>query len=130
MRGRATVRNFRCDVAFRCDRCTHTQAGPVAVTVGLFGELGYVGIEAERPRRPRRFSGGLREPVEIPGKLAEVVRCRAEHRAAASRDAIPHTMRSCPSYLRLRASLTMPLMTGKTNVRPVDGPAVTDRDKH
>ena len=24
----------------------------------------------------------------------------------------------------------MPLMTGKTNVRPVDGTAVTDRDKH
>ena len=24
----------------------------------------------------------------------------------------------------------MPMMTGKTNVRPVDGPAVTDRDKH
>jgi len=24
----------------------------------------------------------------------------------------------------------MPLMAGKTNVRPVDGPAVTDRDKH
>jgi hypothetical protein len=24
----------------------------------------------------------------------------------------------------------MPTMTGKTNVRPVDGPAVTNRDKH
>jgi hypothetical protein len=24
----------------------------------------------------------------------------------------------------------MPMMTGKTNVCPVDGPAVTDRDKH
>jgi hypothetical protein len=24
----------------------------------------------------------------------------------------------------------MPMMTGKTNVRPVDGPAVTDRNKH
>ena len=41
-----------------------------------------------------------------------------------------NTTRSCPCYSRLRASLTMPLMTGKTNVRPVDGPAVTDRDKH
>ena len=41
-----------------------------------------------------------------------------------------NTMRSCLCYLRLRASLTMPLMTGKTNVRPVDGPAVTDRDEH
>jgi hypothetical protein len=30
----------------------------------------------------------------------------------------------------LRALLMMPMMTGKTNVRPVDGPAVTDRDKH
>ena len=77
MRGRATVRNFRCDVAFRCDRRTHTQAGPLAVTVGLLGELGYVGIEAVRraPTPPRCFGGGRREPVEIPGKLAEVVRC-------------------------------------------------------
>jgi hypothetical protein len=41
-----------------------------------------------------------------------------------------NTMGSCPCYLRLRASLTMPLMTGKTNVHPVDDPAVTDRDKH
>ena len=24
----------------------------------------------------------------------------------------------------------MPMLTGKTNVRPVDGPAVTDRNKH
>jgi hypothetical protein len=32
--------------------------------------------------------------------------------------------------LRLRAPLMMPMMTGKTNVRPVDGPAVTNRDKH
>jgi hypothetical protein len=29
-------------------------------------------------------------------------------------------------YLRSR----MPMMTGKTNVRPVDGPAMTDGDKH
>jgi len=32
--------------------------------------------------------------------------------------------------LALRAPLMMPMMTGKTNIRPVDGPAVTDRDKH
>jgi hypothetical protein len=32
--------------------------------------------------------------------------------------------------LRLRAPLTMPMMTGKTDVRPVDGPAVTNRDEH
>jgi len=64
----------------------------MAVTVGLLGELGYVGIDAVLvPTPPRRFGGGRREPVEIPGKLAEVVRCRAEHRAAASRDAIPQT---------------------------------------
>jgi hypothetical protein len=25
---------------------------------------------------------------------------------------------------------TPPMLTGETNVRPVDGPAVTDRDKH
>jgi hypothetical protein len=41
-----------------------------------------------------------------------------------------NVMRWCPCYLRLGASLTMPVMTGKTNVGPVDGPAVTDRDKH
>jgi hypothetical protein len=41
-----------------------------------------------------------------------------------------NTMRECPCYLRLRAQLMMPLITGKTNVRPVDGPAVTDGDKH
>jgi hypothetical protein len=28
------------------------------------------------------------------------------------------------------APLMMPMMTGKTNVRPVDGPAVTNRDNH
>jgi hypothetical protein len=38
-------------------------------------------------------------------------------------------MRWCQCYLRLRAPLMMP-MTGKTNVRPVDDQAVTDRDKH
>jgi hypothetical protein len=37
-----------------------------------------------------------------------------------------NAMRRCPCYLRLGVSL----MTGKTNVRPVDGPAVTDRNKH
>jgi hypothetical protein len=48
----------------------------MAVTVGLFGELGYVGHRPFLvPTPPRRFSGGVREPVEIPGKLAEVVRC-------------------------------------------------------
>jgi hypothetical protein len=26
--------------------------------------------------------------------------------------------------------LIMPMLTGKTNVPPVDGPAVTDRNKH
>jgi hypothetical protein len=26
--------------------------------------------------------------------------------------------------------LMMPMLTGKTNVPPVDGPAVTDRNKH
>jgi hypothetical protein len=41
-----------------------------------------------------------------------------------------NTMRRYPCYLRLHASLMMATMTGKTNVRPVDGPAVTDRDKH
>jgi hypothetical protein len=40
------------------------------------------------------------------------------------------TMRRCSCYLRLRASLMMAMMTSKTNVRPVDAPAVTDRDKH
>jgi len=38
-------------------------------------------------------------------------------------------MRWCPCFLRLRAPLMMLMMTGKTNVRPVDGPAMTDRDK-
>ncbi len=48
----------------------------MAVTVGLLGELGYVGIDAVLvPTPPRAFSGGVREPVEIPRKLAEVVRC-------------------------------------------------------
>lgn len=47
----------------------------MAVTVGLLGELGYVGIDAVLvPTPPRRFGGGVREPVEIPRKLAEVVR--------------------------------------------------------
>jgi hypothetical protein len=99
-------------------------------------KLGYVGIEAVRraPRGPGFFGGGVREPVQIPRKLAEVVRCERNivfqrvdmqlHKLASN------TMRSCPCHLRLRASLTMPLMTGKTNVRTVDGPAVTDRDKH
>ena len=32
--------------------------------------------------------------------------------------------------LALRAPLMMPMMTGKTNIRPVDGPAVTDCDEH
>jgi hypothetical protein len=48
----------------------------MAVTVGLFGELGYVGMDAVLvPTPPRRFGGGVREPVEMPCKLAEVVRC-------------------------------------------------------
>ena len=42
----------------------------MAVTVGLLGELGYVGIDAVLVR----FGGGVREPVEIPRKLAEGVR--------------------------------------------------------
>jgi hypothetical protein len=47
----------------------------MAVTVGLFGELGYVGIDAVLVATPpRRFGGGVHEPVEIPRKLAEVVR--------------------------------------------------------
>lgn len=107
----------------------------MAVTVGLLGELGYVGIDAVLvPTPPRRFGGGVREPVEIPRKLAEGV--RGERNIVLQRvdmqlhKLASNTMRSCPCYLRLRASLTMPLMTGKTNVRPVDGPAVTDRDKH
>jgi hypothetical protein len=37
-----------------------------------------------------------------------------------------NTMCWCPCYFRL---LMMPMITGKTNVGPVDGPAVTDRDK-
>jgi hypothetical protein len=93
------------------------------------------GIEAVRraPTPPQAFRR-LSESVEMPCKLAEVVSCGRNivlqrvdmqlHKLASN------TMRSCPCYLRLRASLTMPLMTGKTNVRPVDGPAVTDRDKH
>jgi hypothetical protein len=49
----------------------------MAVTVGLLGELGYVGIDAVRvPTPPRRFGGGVRGPVEIPRKLADVVRCQ------------------------------------------------------
>jgi hypothetical protein len=48
----------------------------MAVTVDLLGELGYVGIEAVRvPTPPGRFGGGVREPVEKPRKLAEVVSC-------------------------------------------------------
>lgn len=48
----------------------------MAVTVDLLGELGYVGIEAVLVPKPRRrFGSGVREPVEIPRKLAEVVRC-------------------------------------------------------
>ncbi len=47
----------------------------MAVTVGLLGGLGYVGIDAVLvPTPPRRFGGGVREPVEIPRKLAEGVR--------------------------------------------------------
>jgi hypothetical protein len=47
----------------------------LAVTVGLLGELRYVGIDAVLvPTPSRRFGGGLREPVEIPRKLAEGVR--------------------------------------------------------
>src|ERR1700676_2228952 len=47
----------------------------MAVTVGLLGDLGYVGIDAVLvPTPPRRFGGGVREPVEIPRKLAEGVR--------------------------------------------------------
>ena len=47
----------------------------MAVTVGLLGELDYVGIDAVLvPTPPRRFGGGVREPVEIPRKLAEGVR--------------------------------------------------------
>jgi hypothetical protein len=47
----------------------------LAVSVGLLGELGYVGIDAVLvPTPPRRFGGGVREPVEIPRKLAEGVR--------------------------------------------------------
>jgi hypothetical protein len=49
----------------------------MAVTVGLFGELGYVGIDAVLVATPpRRFGGGVHKPVEIPRKLAEVVRCQ------------------------------------------------------
>ena len=33
------------------------------------------------------------------------------------------------ALLALCESPMMPMMAGKTNVRPVDGPAVTDRDK-
>ena len=133
--GAPLVRNFRCDAAFRCDRRTNTQAGPAAVTVGLLGELGYVGIDAVLvPMPPRAFSGGVCEPVETPGKLAVVVGCKRNivlQRVDMQLNKLAsNTMRSCPCHLRLRASLTMPLMTGKSNVRPVDGPAVTDRDKH
>jgi len=49
----------------------------MAVTVGLFGELGYVGIDAVLVATPpRRFGGGVHKQVEIPRKLAEVVRCQ------------------------------------------------------
>ena len=48
----------------------------MAVTVDLLGELGYVGIGAVLvPTLRRRFGSGVREPVVIPRKLAEVVRC-------------------------------------------------------
>jgi hypothetical protein len=30
----------------------------------------------------------------------------------------------------LRAPLMMPMITGNTNICPIDGPAVTNRDKH
>jgi hypothetical protein len=47
----------------------------MAVTVGLLGELGYVGIDAVLVAAPpRRFGGGVHKPVEIPRKLAEGVR--------------------------------------------------------
>lgn len=43
----------------------------------MLGELGYVGVDAVLvPTPPRRFGGGVREPVEIPRKLADVVRCQ------------------------------------------------------
>jgi hypothetical protein len=58
-------------------------------------------------------------PLESANKGVELVHFLASN-----------TTRRCPCYLRLRASLMMAMMTGKTNVRPVDGPAVTDRDKH
>ena len=74
--GAPLVRNLRCDVAFSLRSLHNTQDGPIwAVTVGLLGELGYVGIDAVLvPTPPRRFGGGVREPVEIPRKLAEGVR--------------------------------------------------------
>ena len=102
---------------------------------GLAWELGYVGIDAVLvPTPPRAFGGGVCEPVEIPRKLAVVVRCKRNivlQRVDMQLNKLASdTMRSCPCHLRLRASLTMPLMTGKTNVRTVDGPAVTDGDKH
>jgi hypothetical protein len=60
---------------FRCDRCTTLRTVLYGVTVGLLGELGSVGIDAVLvPTPPRRFGGGVREPVEIPRKLAEGVR--------------------------------------------------------
>jgi hypothetical protein len=44
----------------------------VAVTVGLLGELGDVGVGAVLVSTPsRRFGGGVREPVEMLRKLAE-----------------------------------------------------------
>ena len=109
-------------------RSLHEQAGPVAVTVGLLGELGYVGIEAVRraPAPPQAFR---RRRTRVGRDTAQA--CGGRQRVDMQLQKLAfNTMRSCPCSLRLRASLTMPLMTGKTNVRPVDGPAVTDRDKH
>jgi hypothetical protein len=40
-----------------------------------------------------------------------------------------NAMRWCPRYMRLCESPISRSWPGKTNVRPVDGPAVTDRDK-
>jgi hypothetical protein len=75
------VGNLICAVAFRSDRCTNTQAGPMAVTMGLPGELGCVGIDAVLvPTPPRRFGSDVREPVDIQPKLAR----SSEHRAPAS----------------------------------------------
>ena len=68
--------------------------------------------------------GGDLPRVQVPGLLArDAGRLTGDCPEMAS-----NAMRSCPCYLRLRASLTMPMMTGKTNVSTVDGPAVTDRN--